>query len=172
MLTIARIIAAAGFLWAAVALAVQLVLAWGGGRRDYGVRAGSPARGVVYNFTAAMSPAHKETVRLHPAKFMVGVLMHVGTLTALAKVLYVLARPAAPPVFPAAAGVVWGVALAASLYLFGRRVLAPNLRKMSCLDDYLAVLATAGLIIVAALHEFGVASSTLLLFYGDRKSVV
>lgn len=166
MLAIERIIAAASLVWAAAWLSAQLLLAWGGGRRDYSARAGSRLRGVLYNFSAAMTPAHKETIRHHPFKFTVGLLMHVGVGVAILKILVLLARPDVPPLAPIPLGGFLALTAAAAGYLFVRRLLSPTLRAMSAFDDYLASFVTLAYLALAALHEFGRLSAGAFLL-GD-----
>jgi hypothetical protein len=155
MFAIERIIAAAGMVWAAALLGAQLLLAWGGGRRDYSARAGSSLKGVLYNFSAAMTPAHKEAISNHPFNFTVGLVMHVGVGVAIFKILVVLIKPDAPPSAPIPAGGFLALAAAAALYLFVHRFLSPNLQTMSVFDDYLASFVTLTYLAVASLHEFG-----------------
>lgn len=149
--------------WAAALLVAQLLLARGGGRRDYSAPAGSRLRGVLYNFSAAMTPAHKEAIRNHPFKFAVGLVMHVGVGVAVFKILVLLIRPDLPPLAPVPVGGLLAVAAAAALYLFVRRFFSANLRAMSAFDDYLAPLVTLAYVTVAALHEFGLLTAGVLL---------
>ncbi|MEE8639900.1 MAG: hypothetical protein V3T41_05780, partial [bacterium] len=132
MLVIERIVAAASLAWAAALLLAQLLLAWGGGRKDYSVRAGSPGRAVLFNLTAAMAPAHKEAARLHPGKFAVGVALHVGVAVAIVEALVTVVRPEAAPLWPAAAGTLAALSVAAGVYLLARRAISRTLRAMSC----------------------------------------
>jgi hypothetical protein len=166
MFAIERIIAAASLAWAAALLVGQLLSAWGGGRRDYGARAGSPLRGVLYNFSAAMTPAHKETIRHHPFKFAVGLLMHVGVGVSVLKVLVLLIKPDASVWAPMPVGGFLALTAAAALFLFVRRFLSPNLRAMSAFDDYLASAATLAYLAVASLHEFGLVTGGFFLLAG------
>jgi hypothetical protein len=149
-------------LWAAAALTAQVVRARGGGRRDFSRRAGRPALGVLYNFTIAMLPGHKESARLHPAEFGAGIVLHVGLFAALVEVLVLVITGNAPEWFiiPRLLAVLGAVA---GLGLFVRRARSPLLRKLSTPDDYLAVLATCGLLILATLPFPGPASPALLL---------
>jgi len=152
---IPRILAAAALVWAAASLSVQLALAWRGGRRDYSVRAGSPGRAVFYAFTAGMSPSRKESARLHPGKFAAGVVLHAGVAVALIELGVALVRPEAAPRWPAATAPLLFAAVAAGLYLFARRCFSPALRAMSAPDDYISALATAALLVAAALRNLG-----------------
>ncbi len=152
-------------LWAAIALAWQVRAARGGGRAEYGARAGSPTRGILYNFTVAMSPAHKESVNRHPFKFATGVLMHLGVIVTL---LAALAMPVAPTVGDLALSVgrpLIILSLVAGLYLLVVRVRSPDLRAMSAPDDYLAIAASCGLLVVALLYAAGLLGPSALGIY-------
>lgn len=165
MLLIERIVAAAGAAWAAALLVAQLLLAWGGGRRDYSARAGSPGRAVLFNLTAAMAPAHKEAARLHPGKFAVGMVLHVGVAVAVVEALAAMVRPEAGPLCPVAAGVLAALSAAAGLYLLVRRAASRTMRLMSCPDDYLAAAVTSAFILAAALYAFGVMAAPPFLIF-------
>ena len=158
-----RIVAAASMAWAAALLLTQLLLAWGGGRRDYSARAGSPLKGVWYNFSAAMTPAHKETIRHHPFKFAVGVVLHVGVGVAWLEVLILLLWPQNPLGLSLVAASVSALSLPAGLYLLARRAVSKNLRAMSCPDDYLSALVACGLVAAAALYGFGIIAASPFL---------
>ena len=146
--------------WAALALTAQVLLARGGGRREFTWAAGRPLRGVLYNFTVALLPSHKESARLHPAEFIAGVLLHVGVLAALAEILVL---PVSADFALIGLRVLAGLGAVAALVLLVRRVRSPLLRALSSPDDYVAVLATGGLLVLAAFPAL--ASGALLRAY-------
>ena len=158
-----RIIASASIVCAVMALVAQGVLARGSGRKDYSVKAGSSLKGVIYNFTWAMTPGHKETIRLHPVKFTIGVLMHIGIFLAIIKVLLLLIYPLMTPHSPVTTGVILGIAAICGFYLFLRRIFSVELRSMSSPEDYLSILMTLGFLSVAIAHEFGLMNSGVFL---------
>ncbi len=160
---IIRIIATTSVLWALVALIMQFMVYRGKGRKDFSVRAGSPMMGVLYNFTVAMTPRHKESIRNHPAKFIIGVVMHVGVFVAIVKTLWLLILPDSAPIFPLLLGSLAVLSAACGLFLFVRRILSPTMHAMSSPDDYLSVLVTIGFIAAGALHEFGIITSVIFL---------
>ncbi len=165
MLVTERIAAAAGVAWAAALLLAQLLLAWGGGRRDYSARAGSPGRAVLFNLTVAMAPAHKEAARLHPGKFAAGVALHVGVAVAVVEALAATVRPEAGPLWPAAAGTLAALSVVAGAYLLIRRAASRMLRVISCPDDYVGAAVTCAFVLAAALYAFGaLAASPFLIF--------
>ena len=116
-----------------------------------------------YNFSAAMTPAHKETIRHHPFKFAVGVVLHVGVGVAWLEVLILLLWPQNPLGLSLAAASVSALSLPAGLYLLARRAVSKNLRAMSCPDDYLSALVTCGLVAAAALYGFGIIAASPFL---------
>jgi len=165
-------LALASVSFAAVSLLLQAAVSWGGGRKDTSARAGSPLRGVFYNFTAAMSPRHKETTRLHPVKFAVGVAMHLGILAAIAKLVLLIVDPGFESWRSVALGSALGVAALCGLTLLVRRFLSATLRGISSFDDYVSVLLVIGFLALAALEELGVVgrpaffvTSAALFFY-------
>jgi sterol desaturase/sphingolipid hydroxylase (fatty acid hydroxylase superfamily) len=151
--------------WAAALLLVQLFLAWGGGRRDYSARAGSPGRAVIFNLTSTMAPAHKEAARLHPGKFALGMFLHVGVAAAFVEALVAMVKPEVGPLWPVAAGILAGLSVVAGLYLLVRRAVSKTMRLMSCPDDYLAAAVTCGFILTAALYAFGVLGASAFLIF-------
>jgi len=157
--------AALSILWAAVALVVQVVAARGGGRKDYSKRSGSPGKGMAYNFTVAMTPAHKETVKRHPVKFAVGVVMHIGVLLATLGVVLLLVWPTAGCRLIAFVRPIVALSLLAGVYLFIRRIFSEDLRVMSVPDDYVAILATCGLLAFACLSPIDAHNQTAFLVY-------
>lgn len=161
---LAKLLVVLATLWAVVALTVQVVLAWGGGRRDYSRRAGHPLRAALYNFTGAMTPAHKESVRNHPREFAVGMLMHAGVVLAGAGVLLLVLWPrAGQDLLYYGRPLLW-LALLANLILLIRRVLSPSLRAISSPDDYLAAGATAGFLAFASLPPWTAHPGMFLIY--------
>ncbi len=138
-------------LWAVSALAVELILAGRGRTRDFSRRAGHPGEGVFYNFTGAMVPARKESARRHPGEFALGVILHAGALPALASIPVLLLWPEMAQRTALVLRPLFVLSFAAGLFLFFRRLISRNLRFMSAPDDYLAILATCGLLAVAFL---------------------
>jgi hypothetical protein len=149
-------------LWAAIALTMQVLRARAGGRRDHSRRAGSPARGLVYNFTVAMTPAHKEAVSRHPVKFTLGVFMHAGVVVSLLSVGLLVVGSEGGYRLLAFTRPLTGLALLAGLYLLVQRMFSPTLRAMSAPDDYLSIMASCGLL---ALTSIGPDNETALLLY-------
>jgi nitrate reductase gamma subunit len=163
LLATERIIASAGIVWMITAIILQWLQSRGSGRKDYSVKAGDALIGVLYNFTYAMLPSHKETIRLHPWKFTIGLVMHIGIFLAFARVIVLLFLPKLDAISPVFFGSIIGLAAICGLYLFVRRAVTRDLQSMSSPEDYISVLMTIGFLIVAMLHEFGVLTSGVFL---------
>lgn len=152
-------------LWAAAALAVQVIMAGRGGRRDFSRRAGDPGRGVIYNFTTAMTPTRKEAARRHPAEFATGMVFHAGTIMALASVPVLLLSPTIGSGMVAFCRPLFAVSFIAGLVLFVRRLASRNLRLMSAPDDYVAILVTCGLLVFVFYSRPGFQGQIPLMVY-------
>jgi len=165
MVVTLKLLAGASMVWAVVALIWQVLAARGGGRREYSLPAGAPLLGIAFNFTYAMLPTHKESARLHPFKFAVGMLLHAGILAALSVVVLAVAWPtaaraAAPWLVPLLA-----LALPAGLYLLVRRALDPTLRAMTSFDDFLAITAVIALLVLTGLFGGGLLRPTVVIAF-------
>ena len=112
-----------------------------------------------------MLPRHKESVRNHPFKFVVGMVMHLGVIAALAGALMLVFQPAAGVIWMARLRPLFVAGLAAAAYLFVRRCLSADLKAMSTPDDFLAVLSTCGLLAVMALVDAGPHGPVAALLY-------
>lgn len=165
MLNTLRILVTLGFVWAAGALALQVRVARAAGRREYARRAGDTWRGLVYNFTTALLPGHKESARLHPVKLGLGVALHVGVLLALTGVILLLASPVTGLQFLGVVRPLVLLGLGAGLALLAERRRAPLLRQLSVPDDYLANAATCGLLMLSGAIAPGPVGATVLLGY-------
>lgn len=165
MLMFTKMLAVFSLIWAAVALLFQVARARGAGRVDYSHRRGVPLRGVLYNFTSGMSPKHKESVRRHPMLFAVGLVMHTGVFLALFVTLVLIMDARSGAALRYWLQPLLWVALAAGLFLLLRRCLTLNLRYMSTPDDFVAILASCGLLIFASFSTLDAAGQTALFLY-------
>ena len=164
MIQIAIFFAVASLLWTIGSLSYQW-LALRGHNRDHSAQSGKPAKGVLYNFTTAMLPSHKETMRLHPVKFMAGVLMHIGMFAAFATSIHLVFRQGFYPVISTLFIFILAPGLIAGVYLLVRRVTSPLLKSISVPDDYFAVSVTNLYLLLALLLHLNRMSATVFLFY-------
>ncbi|MCX6646901.1 MAG: hypothetical protein NTY09_11210 [bacterium] len=179
-----RIIASVSIIWAISALIYQWIKARGKGRIDYSVQAGNPIRGIIYNFTWAMLPSHKETISRHPVWFSIGLLMHIGIFIAIVQVIIDILIPkqymVPIPLFPnpihdvIITGLFFILAIASlcAAVLFLKRVFSKTLRYMSSFDDYFSILLVLDFLLAASFRELRIFQwgpffihSAILFFY-------
>ncbi len=161
---VARLCATAAAVGAVLALAVQARAALRARPRSFAAPAGSARRGAVYGFTAAMSPAHKESVRLHPLSFALGLVLHAGVAAALAGTLLAAAGAAVAGGGPRfLAGVAAGGAAAAAA-LLARRATDRTVRANSVPEDVLAALAVLAFLALSAAGLAGALPRAAWLF--------
>lgn len=162
-----RIVALISIVWAILLLLVQWYIAWGGGRIEFSAPSGRAISGIIYNFTIAMLPSHKESISKHPMKFVIGLLMHIGVFISIVKVLILLISPGTAPIIPNFISILLGISVICGFYLFVRRIITVDLRSMSVPDDYISILLTIGLMIMAIAHETGQILSGAFLIYAS-----
>ncbi len=159
--------------WALIALTGQVLRARAHGKIEYFARAaGSPTGGVAYAFGTGMSPTAKESAREHLATYFAGVGYHTGIFASFACLALVIVGAG---LNGSGLRVLQALCLVGALCGAGlliKRISSPQLRRLSCPDDYLANLLTtafAGLASVApfspTLQGVWLAESVVLLFY-------
>ncbi len=167
----ARIFVLLGLIWASLGLAFRLRAAGCGSRDEYAPRVGSATRAIWYNLTVGLWPGRKESARRHPAEFAAGLLLHVGVLLTLAGVGLLLAWPVLAEGFLPAIRPVLPLSLTAGLALFLRRIFSRTLRAFSTPDDYLAILATCGLLAAGMLAAGAPCWQIVLLLYAGLVAI-
>jgi nitrate reductase gamma subunit len=164
MIQIAIFSAASALIWAIAALLYQ----WRtlrGHSGDHSTQSGNPQKGVLYNFTIAMLPSHKETIRLHPVKFIAGILMHIGMFAALASTIHLFVMQRFNQTLSTLMIGFLVPGLIAGVYLLVRRLTSPLLKSISAPDDYFAVTVTNLYIMLALLLHLNSIPAVIFLFY-------
>lgn len=152
-------------LWAVGSLLIQWIIVWGGGRKDHSERSGVPEKGMMYNFTVAMLPSHKETVKLHPMKFAAGVVMHTGAFIAIFSMILLLAFGTLHPVITVPGSVILSISLIAAVFLLYRRMTDKILQSINTPDDLCAIASTTVYILLALLLHIGMINASIFLLY-------
>ena len=136
--------------WAVLALALLYLNVKGYGKRTlFSKAAGDPAKGVVYAFTKAMVPWAKESVRMNMLSYALGMSFHAGVFTAFGLLLTALVGLELPPVLVLLARVLTVCGAAGGFSLLVKRAVKPELRGLSCPDDYLSNLLCTLFIVLA-----------------------
>jgi hypothetical protein len=124
---------------------------------------GSLHAGLVYAYTLGMAPWAKESTRIHLFAYLRGVAFHLGIFLGLGILLTSPWLGALPAAWRSALAI--GTAIGALLGLagFAARHLERNLKVLSTLDDYAAVLLVS--LFLASASLWLIEPVTLPLFY-------
>ena len=163
-----KIIVSISIAWAVIALIWQGIQSRGKGRTDYSVGSGNPIAGIIYNFTWAMLPNHKETIGNHPFWFAIGLLMHIGIFIAIVQIVWYLFTPHprsiidtfyVPPIHDIISTglfIILAISSLCAIVLFLKRVFSKTLRSMSSFDDYFSILLVLDFLVVATIRELSI----------------
>lgn len=149
------------FIWCISCLLFQLIKS-----RKRGADYSSPVvsanifRAIIYNFTLAMSPLYKESAKLYPLKFILGIIMHIGVLAAFLQFLCLMFSTTSNCLVSL---IIFSVSSLASFLLLLNRMFSKELRSISCIDDYFSIIITMLLLISAGLNQIDILSKELLL---------
>jgi len=148
--------------WAAGAMAFLYLKAKAyGKRRLYSKPAGDPGQGAVYAFTKGMAPWAKESVMMNLPSYAAGMAFHAGVFTALGLLLAALLGVKLPSVPLTAARLLTLAGGFAGLSLLLKRCVNPQLRGLSCPDDFVSNLLSSVFALLAFLCTFGPAAEPL-----------
>jgi hypothetical protein len=133
---------------------------------------GDPATGVRYAFTWGMAPWAKESTRRHWLAYLRGIAFHLAIFLGLALFVGSPWLSLLPREWRLALATATGLGAVFGLAGFVARFVERNLRALSTLDDYFAVLlvslflaaASAALINLALLPVFYFVSAAMLVY--------
>jgi hypothetical protein len=159
--------------WAILALAFLHLKAKGYGKRTlFSKPSGDPAQGVLYAFTKGMAPWAKESVRMNLPSYMAGVAFHAGVFTAFGLLLAAIIGLTLPAFLVLMARVLTLGGAIGGFSLLGKRILKPQLRGLSCPDDFVSNLLSSLFVALAFAHTFSpslerlwMGEAVLLLLY-------
>lgn len=138
--------------WSILALCLQLRSVHSFGRRALFSRAaGNPGAGVRYAFTLGMAPKAKESVLHHLPTYLTGLLFHAGLFSAFLLLIASLLRIPAAGRFGLASGALAAAGGIGGISLLVKRLLSPNLRRLSCPDDYISNLLASSFALLSGL---------------------
>jgi hypothetical protein len=167
-------------LLAAIALASAVIafsLRWRATMRralpiDRAPAKGAAGPGVLYAFSLGMMPWAKESTRRHLVAYLRGIGFHVGIFSGILALLASPFWPRLPSLAIAALAILTGLGAVLGVAGTAMRLLEPNLRRISTLDDHTSVLLVAVFLgaTSAALARAGwmpamYLSATAMLFY-------
>lgn len=136
-----------------------------GGSADLALPRGKASRGVAYSFTGGMLPWKKESARLHPIVYVLGVAYHAGTFLAFSWLVVIAVGASLPPVLKSVSAVVLAATALAGVALLARRFADAKLRYFSSPDDYFSNILVTGFHALTALALVRPAITGTVLVY-------
>lgn len=151
------------FLASAVYSIIQILIL---GSSDYSRPAGKIGSGLLYAFTASMSPLKKESAYLHLPTYSAGILYHIGTFLGILLLFIHLLDIGIGRSFNLLLSGLLLISAACGMGILLKRVSKPAMRLLSTPDDYASNLLVTGfqLLSFMALHLPGV--KPCLFIYG------
>lgn len=140
------------FLLVSVGMLRKTIPAWR--MHDPTAPKGKPALGALYSLTGAMMPWKKESARLYPASYILGVLFHLGSFLGFVWVAVLFFGTGLPAVLVSASALLLGLTATCGFGLLIKRITSPNLRYFSSPDDYFSNMLVTGwqVLIIGALR--------------------
>ncbi len=127
-----------------------------GAPRDLSEKSGDLSGAILYSYTKAMMPKHKESAYLHMPTYAAGLIYHMGTFLSLALFVALLIFRFAGVEIPGIISLSIAVLLIiTSLSGFGillKRIVKKDLRYLSGPDDYISNLLTTMIQLLSALY--------------------
>ena len=148
--------------WTVLALAFLHMKAKSYGKRTlYSRQAQDPGPGIVYAFTKGMAPWAKESVMMNLPAYGAGMAFHAGVLTGLGLLLAAVLGRGLPGFLLWPARLLTLAGGAGGLGLLLKRSLQPQLRGMSCPDDYVSNALSSLFALLAFAATFSAAAAGL-----------
>ncbi len=135
--------------------------------KDLSEIGGDTKRGVVYSFTKAMMPKHKESAYLHMPTYAAGLIYHMGTFLSLALFVVIVilsfARVEIPVIIQIIIALILFMTSASGFAVLIKRMVKKELKYISGPDDYISNLLTTLFQLFSALYL--ILPSTELLYF-------
>lgn len=141
--------------WAILALVFLYLKAKAYGQRTlYSKPAGDSAKGVIYAFTKGLAPWAKESVRMNLPAYAAGMAFHAGVFNAFGLLFAAIFGLELPTSLAFLARILLLGGVIGGFSLFGKRVFKPQLRGLSCPDDFVANLLSSLFVLLALAWTF------------------
>lgn len=153
--------------------------------KDLATPKGTAVEGIAYSCTVAMSPTHKESAFKHLPTYAMGILFHIGTFTALLLMILLFILSLTPMLtfllfvssHATFVPIIWiltailAVGSICGIAILIKRMVKPELRSISNIDDYLANIFTVAfqistlLTLQTGIYAISAIASSIVLLY-------
>jgi len=99
---------------------------------------GNEKDGIIYSFTGAMSPTHKETAYLHLPTYTMGIIFHVATFLGIAVFFVKITGLHIPYTIAAIISAAMTTGFVSGVIILIKRITLQRMRLLSNPDDYIS----------------------------------
>ena len=143
------------FFISVISLSILVLRTFSFGKRPlYAEPKGDVKKGIVYAFGKAMMPWEKESAGKHLPSYLGGILYHLGVFSGFFYLLVPLVSVDLPALVLLFVRIVLVVGAISGVALLLKRILSPQMRVLSCPDDFAANIIVNIFVLAALLHTF------------------
>jgi hypothetical protein len=124
---------------------------------------GDIKRGIFYAFGQGMMPWEKESAKRHLLTFSAGIIYHISVLIGIIYLLTVVFTLPIPSVVILPLRIIYVLGICCGFSLLLKRLIIPEMRTLSCPDDFFSNFLVDIFMIFALVHTFS--PGIELLFY-------
>lgn len=143
------------FFISVISLSILVLRTFSFGKRPlYAEPKGDVKKGIVYAFGKGMMPWEKESAIKHLPSYIGGILYHLGVFGGFFYLLVTLVPIDLPTLVLLFMRIVLLVGVISGASLLLKRILSPQMRVLSCPDDFAANIIVNIFVLAALLHTF------------------
>ncbi len=143
------------FFISVISLTILVLRTFAFGKRPlYAEPKGDVKKGIVYAFGKGMMPWEKESAVKHLPSYIGGILYHLGVFGGFFYLLVTLVPIDLPTLVLLFIRIVLMVGIISGVALLLKRILSPQMRVLSCPDDFAANSIVNIFVLAALLHTF------------------
>jgi hypothetical protein len=143
------------FLISLISLSILVLRTFSFGKKMlYAEPKGDVKKGIIYAFGKGMMPWEKESAGKHLPSYLGGILYHLGVFGALFYLLVVLVSIDIPSLLLFFIRLVFVMGFISGVLLLLKRIFSPQMRVLSCPDDFAANIIVNIFVLAALLHMY------------------
>jgi hypothetical protein len=143
------------FFISVISLSILVLKTFSFGKRQlYAEPKGDVKKGIVYAFGKGMMPWEKESAGKHLPSYLGGILYHLGVFAGFFYLVFTLVSVDLPALVLLFMRILLVVGVISGVALLLKRILSPQMRVLSCPDDFAANIIVNIFVLTALLHTF------------------
>jgi nitrate reductase gamma subunit len=155
MLPLLKIAAIISFIFSVFSLSIMVLKTFSFGKKPlYAQMRGVGKKGILFALGKGMMPWEKESVSKHLPTYAAGLVYHVGVFMTFFSLLSFIAGISLSGLFISLLRILSILALLSGLSLLFKRIILPEMKKISCPDDFAANVLVDLLLLSGFLHTY------------------